>query len=189
MPYTAQKPDTAPSAEELRRRVPGWGADLDPAQRPSWPQEDGSYGPTGAHWDFPERQADDPRRERSIEHRTLPPVFGTAQPLHGVSGAIRRFAYARFGEGKNLRWLLLVLGDRVEALGAGAASLASARPDNPVTETGILAEPRRRPVRSRLGRGRVDVRHAWLDPVLVAAPWIGAAAAAALLLGRTRGRR
>ncbi len=34
-------------------------------------------------------------RERSIEHGMLPPVFGTAQPLHGVSGAIRRHAYRR----------------------------------------------------------------------------------------------
>ena len=45
----------------------------------------------------------------------MTPVFGTAQPLHGLSGAIRRLAYARFSEGRLAHWLLLVAGDRVDA--------------------------------------------------------------------------
>src|SRR3546814_8059525 len=39
MPYTPNKPVTPPSAEDLRARIPGWGADLDPADRPSVPKE------------------------------------------------------------------------------------------------------------------------------------------------------
>lgn len=118
MPYTAEKPIPTPSAEELRARIPGWGADLDPANRPSYPKErrDLALGvPVGQ---LPDRQPGGDERERSIEHTMLPPVFGTAQPLHGVSGAIRRFAYDRLSEGKATHWLLLILGDRVEAAGA-----------------------------------------------------------------------
>jgi hypothetical protein len=170
MPYTADHPAPTPSVEELRARVPGWGADLDPADRPSVPKERFDPGATGAHWDVPEPQGDDPSRERSIEHARLTPVYGTAQPLHGLSGAVRRLAYARFSEARAAHWLLLILGDRIEATGAHLRSLLSARPDNPITQTGILSEPRRHPVASR--RGRIDIRHAWIDPILVAGPWV-----------------
>lgn len=172
MPYTSHKQRSNPSPEELRERIPGWGADLDPADRPSYPKERFAPELTGAHWEFPERQPEHGRRERSIEHAFLTPVFGTAQPLHGLSGAIRRFAYSRFSEGRAARWLLLIVGDRVEATGAHLRSLASLHPDNPVTETGVLGELRRRPISSRFGRGRADLKHMWLDPILVAGPWI-----------------
>lgn len=187
MPYRADHPNRAPSAEALRARIPGWGADLDPAHRPSWPMESDAPEPTGAHWDFPDRQRDRGDRERSIEHAMLPPVYGTAQPLHGASGLIRRRAYRWFGEGKNIRWLLLVLGDRVDAVESHLRSFASPRPDNPVTQTGVLSESRHRPVGSRLGRGRIDLRHSWLDPVIVAGPWVVWAAVVFSVL--TRGRR
>jgi hypothetical protein len=176
MPYTSQNPNPGPPIEQLRARIPGWGADLDKADRPSFPQERTDLPPTGAHWDLPDRQPDDPSRERSIEHAMLTPVYGTAQPLHGVSGAIRRYAYARFSEGRAAHWLLLIVGDRVEAIGAHVRSLATTRPDNPVTETGILGEPHFRPLTSRFGRGRIDTSHTWMDPILVAGPWVLAVA-------------
>jgi hypothetical protein len=172
MPYTSHNPNPGPPIEKLRARIPGWGVDLDKADRPSSPQERLDLPPTGAHWDLPERQADDPRRERSIEHGMLTPVYGTAQPLHGVSGAIRRYAYAHYSEGRAAHWLLLIAGDRVEAIGAHARSLLTLRPDNPITETGILGEPRYRPLTSRFGRGRIDTHHTWMDPIIVAGPWV-----------------
>ncbi len=173
MPYEAQRPQLAPSTEELRARVPGWGADTADEHRHTADERE-DFGPTGAHWDFPERQADDPARERSIEHAMLTPVYGTVQPLRGLSGAVRRFAYASLSEARNTRWLLLIAGDRIEATGAHVRSLFTLRPDNPVTQTGILSEPRRRPIASRFGRGRLDLRHSWLDPIIVAGPWIAA---------------
>jgi hypothetical protein len=170
--YVADGPrKTTPSAEELRARVPGWGADLDPADRPSLPKLRRDLPPTGAHWDFPERQTGGDGRERSIEHAFLTPVFGTVAPLHGLSGMVRRYAY-RYSEGRAAHWLLLVLGDRIDAAGAHAKSLLSGRPDNPITETGILAEKGNRPLASRLGGSRSDVHHSWIDPILVAGPWI-----------------
>lgn len=189
MPYTAEKPIPAPSAEELRARIPGWGADLDPAVRPSYPKERRDLALGAPPGTLPDRQPGAEGRERSIEHGMVPPVFGTAQPLHGVSGAIRRFAYDRFSEGKATHWLLLILGDRVEAAGAHVRSLFSRHPDNPVTQTGVLGEVRRHPLRSRFGRGRVDLKHQWIDPLLVAGPWIVVGVLAAFALrGATRRR-
>lgn len=185
MPYTAQKPPLRETPDELRARIPGWGADLDPADRPSYPRERSDL-PTGAHWVLPERQEETYPRERSIEHEMLTPVFGTAQPPHGVSGAVRRYAYERFSEGRAAHWLLLIAADRVDAAGAHLRSFATTRPDNPVTETGVLSELRRHPVASR--RGRVDVRHQPLDALLVAGPWL-AAGAAVVAVARTLRRR
>jgi hypothetical protein len=173
--YLRDKRTTPPSREELRARIPGWGADLDPADRPSYPKL--QYpADTGAHWDFPERQPGSEGREHSIEHAFVTPVFGTAQPLHGLSGAIRRYAYARFSEGRLAHWLLLIVGDRVEAWGSTLRSFASGRPVPPAT--GLETEFTRGGLRSR--RGRSDVRHQLLDPVVVAGPWVAGAGAAVL---------
>jgi hypothetical protein len=188
MPYEATKPLLAPTADELRARIPGWGADAAPEHRRTWQQRD-DIGDTGAHWVTPDRQPGGENRERSIEHAILPPVFGTGQPLHGVSGAIRRFAYDHLSETKNTRWLLLVVGDRVESVGAHLRSFATRRPDNPITQTGVLAEFSHHPVRSRLGRGRLDIRHTWMDPIIVAGPWVAAAVVAGAGVRRIFRRR
>src|SRR5919205_318302 len=150
--YVREKRTPPPSREELRARIPGWGADVDPADRPSHPKLQPGAD-TGAHWDFPERQPGAEGREHSIEHAFVTPVFGTAQPLHGASGAIRRLAYARFSEGRLAHWLLLLAGDRVDAWESHLRSFATAHPDNPVTETGVRAELTRHGLSSRLGNG------------------------------------
>jgi hypothetical protein len=113
--YVADGPRNHPSADDLRTRIPGWGSDLDPADRPSVPKIRFDPDATGAHWVFPERQPGGEHRERSVEHAFLTPVFGTAQPLHGISGFVRRFGY-RYSEGRIAHWMLLVVGDRVDAL-------------------------------------------------------------------------
>jgi hypothetical protein len=176
MPYSKEKPSTVPSADELRSRIPGWGADLDPADRPSVPRERFDPAATGAHWDLPEDQPEKQPRERSIEHGRLTPAFGTAQPLHGVSGAVRRVAYARYSEGRLAHWLLLMFADRADATGARFRSYVSARPDNVLTETGVLSERRRHGIRSRAGRP--DVHHMWIDPIIAGGPALLRAAVA-----------
>jgi hypothetical protein len=190
-PYTAGKPPVKESTEALRARIPGWGVDLDPADRPSFPREQPGIQ-TGAHWDFPERQPEDRPRERSIEHAFLTPVFGTSTPLKGASGAIRKYAYAKYSEGRAAHWLLLIAADRVDAWEHHLRSLATTHPDNPVTETGVLSEPARHGLRSRFGSKRADVNHQWIDPILVGGPWLvaglGAAAAVRALSRRTAGR-
>jgi hypothetical protein len=170
MAYTAKKPQLAESSDELRARIPGWGADLDPKDRPSVPRE--RFDPTGAHWEFPERQPETWPRERSIEHKFLTPVFGTSCPPKGLSGVLRKVAYARYSEGRAAHWLILLAADRVDAVESHLRSFASLHPDNPVTETGVLSEFSRRGLSSRRGRGRADARHQVLDPVVVAGPWV-----------------
>jgi hypothetical protein len=169
--YVRDKRTPPPTREELRARIPGWGADLDPADRPSYPKL--QYpADTGAHWDFPERQPGGEGRERSIEHAFVTPVFGTAQPLQGLSGGVRRLAYRRFSEGRLAHWLLLIVGDRIDAWGSHLRSFASRRPDVPAS--GLRSELTHGGLRSR--RGRSDARHQVLDPVVIAGPWVAGAA-------------
>jgi hypothetical protein len=67
-----------------------------------------------------------------------------------------------------------VLGDRVDAVTAHLRSLLSRRPDDPVTESGVSGERGRHPIASRLRPGRLDVRHSWMDPLVIVGPWIAA---------------
>jgi hypothetical protein len=183
MPYTADKPALAATSDELRARIPGWGADLDPKDRPSVPREKFDPGSTGAHWDFPERQPEKWPRERSVEHAFLTPVFGTSTPPRGLSGAMRKVAYKRYSEARAAHWLLLLAADRVDAVESHVRSLASLRPDNPITQTGIRSELSHHGYSSRMGKKRADVGHQLLDPVIVAGPWV---LAGALAYGRLR---
>jgi hypothetical protein len=172
MPYTAERPPIAPSSEELRARIPGWGADLDPADRPSVPRERFDLEATGAHWDIPEQQPEKWPRERSTEHGRLTPVFGTSCPPRGLSGVMRRQAY-RWSEARTRHWLMLIAADRVDAIESHALSLVTGRPDNPVAEAGLtswrLAKEGARPPGSER---RADARHRLADPVLVFGPWL-----------------
>src|SRR4051812_29479418 len=180
MAYTPEKPPLAESSEQLRARIPGWGADLDPKDRPSYPKLRFDPNLNGAHWHFPERQPEQWPRERSIEHKFLTPVFGTSCPPRGLSGAIRKLAYRRYSEGRAAHWLLLIAADRVDAVEHHAASLFTTRPDNPITETGVLSERSAGGLSSRLGQHRADLSHQPLDPLIVGGPWVLAGGAAIL---------
>jgi hypothetical protein len=189
MPYTADKPPLAASSEELRSRIPGWGADLDPADRPSVPKERLDLPATGAHWDFPERQPETQPRERSIEHAFLTPVFGTTAPLRGLSGVVRRFAYSRYSEARAAHWLLLLAADRIDAQESHLRSLATRHPDNPLAETGVFSEVSHHGASSRLRRHRADNAHQWMDPVIVTGPWLLAGYVAVRAARRLVGHR
>jgi hypothetical protein len=88
---------------------------------------------------------------------------------------VRKAAYRRYSEAQLGHWLLLLAADRVDAWESHLRSFATLHPDNPVTQTGIRTELTHGGVRSRVGRGRADLRHQWLDPVIVAGPWVVAA--------------
>jgi hypothetical protein len=172
MAYTADKPGLTETSDQLRARIPGWGIDLDPKDRPSFPQEVFDPSGSGAHWDFPERQPEKWPRERSIEHKFLPPVFGTSTPPKGVSGAMRKYAYRSFSEGRAAHWMILLAADRVDALESHLKSFATLRPDNPITETGVISEFSKKGIASRVGQNRADLAHQPLDPIIIAGPWI-----------------
>lgn len=169
--YWASTTRATPPMDEVRRTIPGWGVDLDYRDRPAVPMEDFDPGATNAHWDFPERQPQKWEREMSPEHGILPPVFGTACPPRGVSGAIRKYAYT-LSEGRTSHWMLLMLADRIDVLESRVEAVGEGRPDNPLSETGIIAELKKHGIRSRVGRHRTDLKHQWMDPLIVAAPYL-----------------
>lgn len=187
MPYTPEQPKPAESSDQLRARIPGWGADLDPRDRPAVPKEKLDPVLVGDPGRFPERQPERWPRERSIEHKFLTPVFGTSCPPKGLSGAIRRYSYRRYSEGRAAHWLLLLAADRVDTAESTLRSFASRRPDNPITETGVLSELSHHGVASRRGEKRADLRHQWLDPIIVGAPWLLAGAVAYRIARRLAG--
>ncbi|MFC6022849.1 hypothetical protein ACFP2T_42685 [Plantactinospora solaniradicis] len=189
MPYTPDKPPLARSSDELRADIPGWGVDLDPKDRPSVPQERFDPNLNGARWEFPERQPERWPRERSIEHQFLTPVFGTSCPPRGLSGVMRRYSYRKYSEGRAAHWLLLLAADRVDTVESVFRSLLTRRPDNPVTETGVLSEFSHHGLASRIRGRRADLAHQPLDPILVAAPWLLAGGLAYVALRRIAGRR
>ncbi len=94
-------------------RVAGAGIDGAPHVRPGVPRERRARDP-GAHWDRPEQQRDlTPLARIGLLHAT--PVFGTAVPPRALSGAVRRLAY-RVPEHRATRWMLLLMGDKLDVL-------------------------------------------------------------------------
>lgn len=186
MPYTPAKPPLPRTTQELRASIPGWGADLDPADRPAVPREL-DVPDDVARAEPPAQQEEREPRERSIEHERLTPVFGATVPLRGLSGVLRRYSYRRFSEARAAHWLLLLGADRVDAIESHLSSLLTTRPDNPVTESGIAGEIDHGPVASR--RGRVDVRHQLVDPVVVVGGWVVAGVVVVRAARALSGRR
>lgn len=96
--------------------IPGWGADLDRANRPAVPME---HAPPprlqGVHWDRPPQQPATVEVLHSIERPNLTPVFGTSVPPSGLSGVIRRRAFRR-SESDLRHWMLLLMADRVNVV-------------------------------------------------------------------------
>ena len=119
----------------------------------------------------------------------MTPVFGTAQPLHGVSGMVRRYAYRRFSEGRLAHWMLLVVGDRLDVATHRVTDALRGRPDRVISETGVAAERGNHPVASRLGSSRSDWRHQVLDPVVANWGWLAALGTVVLVVRRVRRSR
>lgn len=95
-------------------KIEGWGADLDPANRPAVPMEKPSEVLT-ARGKVPERQVAKVKIYRSVEYPDLTPVFGTSCPPSGLSGKLRGIAY-RYSEGQLAHWLTLLAADRVNVI-------------------------------------------------------------------------
>jgi hypothetical protein len=90
-------------------------ADLPREERPGVPMEHETRPLTPT---APE-QIEHMRPRRGLTHRkelhSMTPVFGTAQPLHGLSGLVRRIAYATY-ETRAKHWMMLLFADRVDVL-------------------------------------------------------------------------
>ena len=98
-----------------RDDVEGWGADLDPADRPAVPKERTPPRLDTVHWDVPEQQPVNVEICHSTERPGITPVFGTACPPAGLSGRLRRRAF-RHSENDIRHWLMLLAADRVDVV-------------------------------------------------------------------------
>ena len=124
---------------DLSSRIRGWGSDLDLAMRPGVPR-DKAPGLGGESLYPPiEPQVARVKIHKSTEHGQMPPVFGTSCPPSGLSGLIRDFAY-RFSEGRLVRWLTLMLADRIDVVEDIVGDLSRLRVPNIPKEMGLGAQ-------------------------------------------------
>jgi hypothetical protein len=91
------------------------GIDEPRENRPGVPMETEPSPDPGAHWDSPARQQSEETHFRRVGLDRLTPVYGTAQPPRGLSGLMRRAAYA-VPEHQARHWALLLAADRVDVL-------------------------------------------------------------------------
>ena len=123
----------------LESKIVGWGADLDPKNRPGVPREKEPHLAAGVHWSKPELQVPKSKVYKSIERPRLSAAIGTSCPPRGLSGKMRDFAY-RYGEGRNAHWLTLLAADRVDMIEGILEDLAHGHIPNIYKEMGLSAE-------------------------------------------------
>ncbi len=102
---------------------PDSGVDAGPEARPGVPMYARGIRPLHEHARPGQpttlaRQQDDSRHLKRLGLKRLTPVYGTANPPHGLSGVMRRWAYG-FPEDLARHWMILLAADRVDVLEAG----------------------------------------------------------------------
>ncbi|MCE3284716.1 MAG: hypothetical protein K0R70_972 [Steroidobacteraceae bacterium] len=128
--------------DDLRRDdIEGWGADLDPRNRPAVPKER-VPARLDVPWDQPDQQPVRVEVLHSTERPGITPVFGTACPPTGLSGVLRRRAF-RHSENDVRHWLMLLAADRINVveglLGDARASPRSRQVAAGALVVGVLA--------------------------------------------------
>ncbi|MBZ4376555.1 hypothetical protein [Corallococcus sp. AS-1-6] len=99
-------------AKTRAKANPTLAVDLDPANRPGVPMETAPKPLAGARVPIAHQHAEVPVFKHA-GRKEMPPVFGTAQPPKGLSGLLRKAAYAK-PDHKPGHWMLLLLADRVD---------------------------------------------------------------------------
>ncbi len=137
----AEKTDPAAGQHKHRdtAHIQGWGADLDPANRPAVPMERTPPRLPNVHWDTPEQQQARVKVHHSTERPGITPVFGTSTPPSGLSGKMRDLAF-RYSENDIRHWLILLAADRVNVGEGLLDDLAHGHIPNIFGEMGARAE-------------------------------------------------
>lgn len=133
---------TDPDARQKAHRptdIPGWGADLDPANRPAVPMERTPPRLHNVHWDEPAPQPRHVTVFHSNERPGMTPVFGTSVPPSGLSGKMRALAF-RYSENDMRHWLILLAADRVNVGEGLLEDLAHGHVPNVFREMGMASE-------------------------------------------------
>jgi hypothetical protein len=136
-------PNDSISAPLRRDDIPGWGSDLDRANRPAVPME--RMPPRLERPDHPPAQQHSHVEVLiSPERPGITPLYGTSAPPRGLSGVLRRTAY-RQTENDLRHWLLLLLADRVDAVEGIGDDLRHGHIPNVFSEMGLGAAWRHNP--------------------------------------------
>jgi hypothetical protein len=141
--------DTRPRRPPHLDAIPGWGSDLDRAQRPAVPKERRPARLEGLHWHEVEPQAAAVTVLHSSERAGLTPVFGSTVPPRGASGLLRRVAFG-YSENDLRHWLLLLAADRVNVVEGLVDDLLQGHVPRLYAETGGRAELRHAPGRAAM---------------------------------------
>jgi hypothetical protein len=120
--------------------IRGWNIDSDPRNEPTYPMK--NY--TGddhkrLNYERPPQQEPTVEVLHSNERPSLSAVFGTTVPPHGISGAIRRFAF-RYSEGSFGHWFPLILADKINVLEGYFDDFGKGKVPNVFAEHGIKSE-------------------------------------------------
>lgn len=137
---------------ERYAHIPGWGVDLDHANRPAYPKERTPPRLEGVHREPLPGQQETVKVYHSTERPGLTPVFGTTVPPSGLSGLMRGYAF-RHSENDLRHWLVLLAADRVNMFEGIAVDLRHGHVPNLFAEMGLASElryNRRRFVRNAL---------------------------------------
>lgn len=130
---TPDLPTTTPHEPSRAARPPFDPVDLDRSRRPGVPKERAPQPWPNSRFP-PERMRARPSAPKhGRPGKPMPPVYGTAVPPRGVSGALRRLAYRR-PDHETSHWLMLLLADRVDSWGTRAWRVVRI-----VTPLGVLA--------------------------------------------------
>jgi hypothetical protein len=119
-------------------RVPGWGADLEPANRPAVPRERTPPRLENVHWTRPVQQEATVEILRSNERTGQSAVFGTTVPPVGLSGRVRRAAF-HYSESDLRHWTLLLVADRINVIEGFGDDLRRGSLPNVLAEAGAGA--------------------------------------------------
>lgn len=111
--FAATTPVTRPSY---------WGVDLDMARRPGVPMERAPQPFPNTQFPIERQPGQSAVPMHGRPNKTMPPVFGTSTPMHGLSGMIRRAAYS-LPDHKPTHWLMKMFADRVDSMGYRAKKL------------------------------------------------------------------
>lgn len=115
------------TAEEIQRhegfqaltpvtRPSYWGVDLDMARRPGVPMEREPMPFPNTRFPIEQQQGRSTVPMHGRPNKKMPPVFGTATPMHGLSGLVRKAAY-KLPDHKPSHWLMKMAADRVDSFG------------------------------------------------------------------------
>lgn len=100
-------------AAQPKDDIPGWGADIDPENEPTYPMKNWNGADhERIHYEKPPQQPETVEILKSIERPQVSSVFGTSTPPAGLSGVIRRYAF-KHSESTYMHWVPLVLADRI----------------------------------------------------------------------------